>query len=266
MAVTQKGSAWEFKKSLWIIWGFIILLNGIGMYHIGKKVKVKKWRNYGLLYTATGWICAIVGSEVKGSFLENIAYTVFFISLIGCIIHSFIIRKECLVRLELIEEQKIEQHEVADLRSKIAKEYGMNNIKENTVSKVNAEQSDLLREKSNEIVTENEIPTQPKVRVTPPVIPKVETGNKPMESQEKGLLDINTCSETELSELPGIGLILAKKAVNLRSSRNGFSSVDEFIQELGVKAHFIERLKIRICCTEVKAVESIKTSGRMVDF
>jgi DNA uptake protein ComE-like DNA-binding protein len=242
MAVTKKGSVWEFKKSVWIIWSFILLLNGVGMYRVGKKVKVKKWRNYGLLYTASTWIGVIAVSEFTGSILEDIGMTIFFIGWIGCIIHCFRIRKECLVRLEILEEQKVEQREADNLRSKIAKEYGINNIIENTIS------------------------SQPKVSTMPPVIPKVEVDNKSMEIKEEKLVDINTCSEIELSELPGIGIILAKKVVNLRGDRDTFSSVDEFIQELGVKPHYVEKLKMRICCTQVKTVESIKTVGRMVDF
>lgn len=266
MAVTKKGVTWELKKSLWVIWSFIFLLNGVGMYHVGKKVKVKKWRNYGLLYTAATWIGMIVGSEFKGSILEDIGFTVSLIVWIGGIIHCFRIRKECLVRLELLEEQKTEQIETDNLKIKIAKEYGINNIKENRDLKVDIKHSDLVKEQSNNVEKENTIPPLPKARAIPPVIPKIEVTNNSMKLEENILIDINTCSEIELSELPGIGLILAKKAVNLRGSRNGFSSVDEFIQELGIKSHSIERLKMKICCIQTRSVENIKTSGRMVDF
>ncbi len=85
-------------------------------------------------------------------------------------------------------------------------------------------------------------------------------------SNNEGLLDINLCSELELSRLPGIGLILAKKAVNLRNSKNGFDSVDEFIEMVGVKPHFVDTVKIMICCKSDKTVEAVKMSGRRVDF
>lgn len=260
MAVTKKGNGWEFKKSLWIIWSFIFLVDGIGMYLAGKKVKVRKWYSYGLLYTAIAWISMIWGSGVKGG-LQDLSYIIFFLSYLACIVHSFRIRKEYLVRLELLEDSKAEQHELEELRSKASKEYGMNSVKkeqQNINDKVNV----------TETIKSDHVD---KVSPVPPVTPKVETMPK-TEIREEAvrsevkLLDINTCSELELSELPGMGLILAKKAVNLRNSKNGFESVGEFIQEVGIKPHFVERLKSMICCTPVKTEETIKTSGRMVDF
>ncbi len=101
-----------------------------------------------------------------------------------------------------------------------------------------------------------------------PVMPKVENtvNNIKNNVNNEELLDINSCSELELSKLPGMGLILAKKAVNLRNSRNGFDSVDEFIETVGVKPHFVDTVKIMICCNPVKTVETVKMSGRRVDF
>nr|WP_242843921.1 helix-hairpin-helix domain-containing protein [Clostridium botulinum] len=101
-----------------------------------------------------------------------------------------------------------------------------------------------------------------------PVMPKVEStvNNTRYNLNNEELLDINSCNELELSRLPGMGLILAKKAVNLRNSKNGFDSVDEFIEMVGVKPHFVDTVKSMICCNPVKTVETMKMSGRRVDF
>lgn len=64
MAVTQRGNKWEIQKSLWILCSFVVLVNGMGMYFAGKKSKVKRWYNYGLIYTAIAWIGLIMGGRI----------------------------------------------------------------------------------------------------------------------------------------------------------------------------------------------------------
>lgn len=132
MAITKKGTAWEVKKSLWIIWSFIFLLGGIGIGYAGRKVRVNKWTKYGLLYTVVMLITVIIGSKTVGSIIDDISMIIFFISYIGCIVHSFKIRKEYLIRLEVMEIQKIDELETDNLRIKIANEYGINNSKIST--------------------------------------------------------------------------------------------------------------------------------------
>ncbi|MCR1973638.1 helix-hairpin-helix domain-containing protein [Clostridium sporogenes] len=272
MAVTQKGNKWEMQKSLWIISSFVFLVNGMGMYFAGKKTKIKKWYNYGLIYTAISWIGLIMGGELTG-FLQSIGCIIFLLDYIACIVHSFKIRKEYLIRREILEyKNDVEQIEMNSMRSKIAKEYGLDDINSNDPIK-NTSQNDLVREKSN-INTEAKIENfhmkskEENMNNISPLMPKVENTVNNIENSvnNEESLDINSCSELELSKLPGIGLILAKKAVNLRNSKNGFDSVDEFIEMVGVKPHFVDTVKTMICCKSVKTVEAVKMSGRRVDF
>ncbi|MBO0525271.1 helix-hairpin-helix domain-containing protein [Clostridium botulinum] len=272
MAATQKGSKWEMKRSLWILCSFVVLVNGMGMYFAGKKTKVKRWYNYGLIYTAMSWVGLIMGGELTG-FLESIGCIIFFLDYIICIVHSFKIRKEYLVRLEILEDKNVEQNEMNFIRSKIAKEYGLDDINSNNTIKGNTSQNYLVRERFNinvEAKTEsfhmkNE---EENINNISQVMPKVESAVNNMGNSinNEGLLDINSCSELELSRLPGMGLILAKKAANLRNSKNGFDSVDEFIEVVGVKPHFVDTVKTMICCKPIKTVETVKMSGRRVDF
>ncbi len=148
MAVTQKGDKWEMKKSLWILCSFVVLVNGMGMYSAGKKAKVKRWYNYGLIYTAIAWIGLIMGGELTG-FVQSIGCIIFFLDYIVCIVHSFKIRKEYLVRLEILEDKNVEQNEMNFIRSKIAKEYGLDDINSNNTIKGNTSQNDLVRERFN---------------------------------------------------------------------------------------------------------------------
>ena len=55
-------------------------------------------------------------------------------------------------------------------------------------------------------------------------------GPSSQESSKTHILDINSCTEEELAELPGVGLILAKKTIKIRNEKGNFTSVDEFIE------------------------------------
>lgn len=52
------------------------------------------------------------------------------------------------------------------------------------------------------------------------------------------LIDINTCQESELRTLPGVGVAQAKQAMDYRDQHGGFVSVDEFVDVLALKPHF----------------------------
>jgi DNA uptake protein ComE-like DNA-binding protein len=79
------------------------------------------------------------------------------------------------------------------------------------------------------------------------------------------LVYINRASEQMISSLPGVGPILAKKAIKARDSRGGFSSVEEFGEVLGLKPHMVERIRPLVVITPVGSTTTA-TAGRLVDF
>lgn len=80
-------------------------------------------------------------------------------------------------------------------------------------------------------------------------------------------LDINTCTEQELSLVPGIGIILAKKAIAIRQERNKYQSVDEFISLVGIREYNISNIKQYLICKESDNEEVNKVrKGRKVDL
>lgn len=83
----------------------------------------------------------------------------------------------------------------------------------------------------------------------------------------KALLDINTASEDQLSGLPSMGIIMAKKAIALRTEAGEFASVDAFGQALGLQPHVMERIRPHITANALpKPPQPPKRSGRVVDF
>lgn len=65
-------------------------------------------------------------------------------------------------------------------------------------------------------------------------------------------LDINNCSEIELTELPGISIVIAKKIVKKRDEINGFKTVEDFFLFLKPKPHIEKQLREKICVNKMK--------------
>ncbi|NRT73153.1 ComEA family DNA-binding protein [Clostridium beijerinckii] len=303
MKITEKGTRWEIIHSLWIIWSFIWLVNGVGIFLAGKRTRVQKWYRIGLIYTAVGWFTMIMGAELnKGNhnIVNSAMMMTFFITYIVCIIHSFSIRKEYLMRLEIMEKQKTEQIVANNLKEKIAKEYGVNydkgNYSPNNIEDRNQSNANILY--NNQHINENQqtVNSQMNFNQNEQVYNREEIINKETRiySTESNLvknnvserkneerletsrteksLDVNSCTEDELLQLPGVGIIEAKKAINFRNN-NEFNSVDEFIQVLNIKPHFTEKIRSMLICNQTKKNESTNNSnintgraGRMVDF
>lgn len=274
MALTNKGKGWEIKHSLWILWSFIVMFNGMGLLLAGNKTRVKKWRNSGLLYIAGSWLILIVASEGSDLIL-NIMSIILIVQYFACIIHSFCVRKEYLIRLEVLENQKLEQRMANELRNKVSREYGVNIKNENTGSTgVKENAIPVISLKSglvSEYKTENKNISKNKHFTSKESIDN--TMNMNQKNQKR--LDINTCTQDELLQLDGVGVVEVKKIMNFRSD-NKFNSVEEFIETLGIKPHLAEKIRPMLICIEGsnnsskesnKNRENLKAShvGRIVD-
>ncbi|MBQ4114491.1 helix-hairpin-helix domain-containing protein [bacterium] len=80
-------------------------------------------------------------------------------------------------------------------------------------------------------------------------------------------IDINNCEEKELTNLPGINIVTAKKIIKKRKEIDGFKSIDDVFIFLKTKPHMQEQLKDRIDIKEMKKNEVIKLkTERSVDL
>ena len=71
-------------------------------------------------------------------------------------------------------------------------------------------------------------------------------------------VDINNASQDELTDLPGISVIMAKKAIKRRSEIGGFKTVDEFLSYLNVQPAMADKLKPRLFLSEIKGVKKME--------
>lgn len=108
--------------------------------------------------------------------------------------------------------------------------------------------------------------------VTPP--PIIPSNSAPSASQigagkssMGNSVDINNANEQEIASLPGVGPILAKKAIRFRQSEGPFQSVDHFSQVLGLKPNILQQLLARVVVTSTQPPKTPEShGGRVVDF
>lgn len=69
-------------------------------------------------------------------------------------------------------------------------------------------------------------------------VPEQVMYSAPAGETAQGVIDINSCTAQEMTRLPGITIVDAKRAVEHRETQGRFKSVDEFVSFLKVKPHF----------------------------
>lgn len=94
---------------------------------------------------------------------------------------------------------------------------------------------------------------------------------KEVEHSEKttptcNIVDINNDNEENISALPGIGTILAKRIVRERAERSGFKNIDELAEFLKLKQYIIDRIEPMSVFNDLSSDGKEKTRGRIVDF
>lgn len=65
-------------------------------------------------------------------------------------------------------------------------------------------------------------------------------------------VDINNCSEIEMTGLPGINVIMSKRIIKKREEIGGFKKIDDFFLYLHIKPHIERQLRDRICINKMK--------------
>ena len=85
--------------------------------------------------------------------------------------------------------------------------------------------------------------------------------------EKKELLDVNNASEVELTALPGVSIVMAKKLIKRREEIGGFKSVSDVCMFLKLKPHMQTQLEQLICVNKMKGSINIKRySERNVDI
>ena len=113
-------------------------------------------------------------------------------------------------------------------------------------------------------------------KVSSQVSDDFKNGNKAAQASEinidindnlKEKLDINNASEVELTALPGINIVLAKRIIKKRDEMNGFKDVNEFLQFIQLKSHMEMQLRDMVCVKKMQGKKHImRNKERRVDL
>ena len=80
-------------------------------------------------------------------------------------------------------------------------------------------------------------------------------------------IDVNNASEVELTELPGISIVMSKKIIRKREEIGGFKNINEFFVFLKLRPHIESQLRDLVCTNKMKGSLKIqKYNERSVDL
>ena len=250
--------SWELLRSLWIILTFTYFTNWLAFIYAGIRARNRKWSLYGVIYLLPFAITEIFMSyyinpsmiNAQGVVTDpfiNVMSSLFMIPWLISIGHAFYIRKEYLLRLESLEHihnaeelhfrrnlKEMEDAKERELRQNIRKEYNMDYY-ESKLPKTSYNATNAKTSNINKTIFEETAPL---------------------------LVDINNDPAEVMAELPGVGIILAKKAVKIRQVSQ-FESVEEFGEALDLKPHILERIRPSVVI--VGSETKIQKTSRLVD-
>ena len=243
---SNKGFIWELSHSLWVLWTFL-LMPCVGFFIIGKRAGHRPWLIWGGIYLVCMLIVfTFIDSEYKDTKLFDAFLVLYFL---GSFIHTFVARSEYLRKLRAIEdgenlyEEQRHQSGVgyANRAEQFASQYhARHNRQAVETGRSNTQSGSTATERPDHTAVNSQARQAAASTAT-------------VSAASAAVVDVNSCSLTELSALPGIGIVEAKLAVKYRFEHGGFASFDEFATVVKLKPHFLVQLQDRVVCGPVKS-------------
>ncbi len=230
MAITKRGMGWELLQSAWVLVppASVGMLAWAAFLYAGIRARHRPWIVAAAVYFL-GFVSALALAGDSDNWTGPIVMTLWIVGTV----HAFVARPEFLIRLD------------ADLSA------------------------DAARSSPTPRMT-HVVPVDATFApFTPPATPwpSAPRGSPPAPAsspQPSAPLDLNAAPEAAIAALPGIGPILARRAVELREGRGGFASVDDFAEALALKPHVLERIR-PLAFTAPRATPP-RPMGRRVDY
>ncbi|MBU5336420.1 helix-hairpin-helix domain-containing protein [Intestinibacter bartlettii] len=254
MSITRRGLMWEIINSWWIIlscMGFSFA----SFIYIGTKTRTTKWKVTGVLYLLIGIISLFIIVTYTEDAISNVAVLVWMLSLLVGLIHSFLVRREYLVRRDYILTNGIEDKDLEEMRENVRKHYkGKDYIKgsgndthlDSTYhSNIEYRDYDTVSSKPNDNAF-GEYNGEPMTNDENTFENSYEPYNmddKENEYTSDGSININFCSIDELLSLPGVDEQIANRAISLREMLGGFNSVQEFMDMLHIESQYASQIR-----------------------
>lgn len=300
MAITNKGSKWEIKNSLFVLFGFIPFLNCLAFFHMSSRVKNRKWSLLGWIAIILNVFLLIVSLYTFGADNPN-EYPHYEINAPQAVDYMNKEQKakalkdgsyEYSVEFKLSDEYEKYQKDYDkwsddyhkwEKTPEIASMYDKYNeftqraliISDGALVLLLVLNIILLvivltdRPKYLKLLEQSENRSGVVNRMDSVRKNAFEETDNPKKSVDIKQIDINSATEDELSSLQGLTIIDAKKIIAYRDEHNGFDNIDEFFTCINAKPHIVVGLEKQLIVGEYKAVKAAKTDNpgkRMLDL
>ena len=260
MTVITRDKKWEWKNSLWLLWALTLFFGFISFLWVGPRAKQMKWTLSGFAYLLIGFGSFMVATDeglqqILSEAVINLLTWTWFATAIICAIHALIIRKDYLNRRwEIVSAQQFAESAAQENFAVPA----LSTQQPMTASPSHAvPQSHQLQPCSK---TENHLQGEHGSASTPQVKAQAQ-------QQFEKKIDLNNAPEQELTTLPGVSVVLAKRAVTLRESNGKFTSTQDFCKRLGIMPHFAVQIeKISTVSSSTMPPTPSPGTGRVVDI
>ncbi len=267
---------WRFRNSIWMLWSLLPFCGGASFIQAGIRTGTRSWILTGLAVLAANIANTIVAlsGELWSSYYYAILSVLWIATFIGCTI----IRERYLEKVAEQYKGDADAAILADLTSPSDQERFRQAVgkrgEESDINVGEASISAALEKRTQNLAKplpngrkSKAIPKKkPKAVEEKPVSDKAATEGNPVKPTSANPIDINTCSEQDLMELPGISLADAKRAITYREENGGFASVDAFVSKLNIKPHFAAQIFSIATASFTPVVSSPSRPRRTLDI
>jgi len=102
---TSRGKKWEWRHSLWLLWTFTLgFFSWLAFAYIGTRARRPKWLLWAVFYSAPLIFFVVIAANVSQKWVDATLSVNALLSIVS-IVHAFLVRKEYLLRLDLIKRE-----------------------------------------------------------------------------------------------------------------------------------------------------------------
>ena len=233
-------------KSKWFWWCFVPVINWAAWIHACARTGNRSYALYAAAY-GIPFMATMVFDPNKKGITSDIVSGIIAVAWIAGMIHVMLQKDSVDRQIEDRDQRNAGAQQTVPLRpSHLVAQPSPGNQLENVLSNFGASVTNLPP--------------------PPPIVQQPRESQLSSEPVTTSRMDLNSANETQMAGLPGVGIILGKKAVMERQRRGGFGSIEEFCEALAMKPHIAERVRPLVEIGPRGNLQGTSTSGRVIDY